>query len=106
MSRYIDADKIISHLNDEIEGCEDCDVCFRPVTYGTRLGLEYSKSLVETAETADVQEVKHAKWLLYRFGLEVVACSICGAVYEGGDSFRFCPKCGAKMDLEENNEGN
>lgn len=57
MPRYIDADKILSHLNDEIEGCEDCDVCFRPVTYGTRLGLEYSKSLVETAETADVVQV-------------------------------------------------
>ena len=61
MSRYIDADKIISHLNDEIEGCEDCDVCFRPVTYGTRLGLEYSKSLVETAETADVVQVVRCK---------------------------------------------
>ena len=61
MARYIDADKILSHLNDEIEGCEDCDVCFRPVTYGTRLGLEYSKSLVETAETADVQEVVRCK---------------------------------------------
>ena len=61
MSRYIDADKIISHLNDEIEGCEDCDVCFRPVTYGTRLGLEYSKSLVETAEAADVVQVVRCK---------------------------------------------
>ena len=61
MSRYIDADKILSHLNDEIEGCEDCDVCFRPVTYGTRLGLEYSKSLVETAETADVVQVVKCK---------------------------------------------
>ena len=61
MSRYIDADKIIEHLNDEIEGCEDCDVCFRPVTYGTRLGLEYSKSLVETAESADVVQVVRCK---------------------------------------------
>lgn len=61
MARYIDADKIMEHLNDEIEGCEDCDVCFRPVTYGTRLGLEYSKSLVETAETADVVQAVRCK---------------------------------------------
>ena len=61
MTRYIDADKIIEHLNDEIEGCEDCDVCFRPVKYGTRLGLEYSKSLVETAEAADVIQVVRCK---------------------------------------------
>ena len=61
MSRYIDADKIISHLNDEIEGCGDCDVYSQPVGYGTRLGLEYSKSLVETAETADVVQVVRCK---------------------------------------------
>ena len=61
MARYIDADKIIEHLNDEIEACGDCDVCFRPVTYGTRLGLEYSKSLVETAETADVVRIVRCK---------------------------------------------
>lgn len=61
MPKYVNADKIIEHLNDEIEGCEDCDVCFRPVKYGTRLGLEYSKSLVKTAETADVVEVVRCK---------------------------------------------
>ena len=61
MPKYVNADKIIEHLNDEIEGCEDCDVCFRPVKYGTRLGLEYSKSLVETAETADVVQVVRCK---------------------------------------------
>lgn len=32
MARYIDTDKIISHLNDEIEGCEDCNVYSQPVT--------------------------------------------------------------------------
>lgn len=61
MPRYIDADKIIEHLNDEIERCGDYDVCFKLVTYGTRLGLEYSKSLVETAETADVVQVVRCK---------------------------------------------
>lgn len=66
MTRYIDADKIIEHLNDEIEGCKDCDECFRPVTYGTRLGLEYSKSLVETAETADVVRIVRCKDCIHR----------------------------------------
>ena len=61
MTKYINADKLISHLNDEIEACGDPDVYFQPVTYGTRLGLEYSKSLVETAETADVVQVVRCK---------------------------------------------
>ena len=66
MSKYIDADKIISHLNDEIEACGDHDVDYQPVTYGTYLGLEYSKSLVETAETADVVHVVRCKDCIHR----------------------------------------
>lgn len=68
---------------------------------------EYIISVAEVdwAPIADVQEVKHGKWLPYRFGLEVTKCSICKAVYEGGDSFRFCPKCGAKMDGDEPIDG-
>ena len=66
MSKYIDVDKIISYLNDEIEGCGDCDVYSQPVVYGTRLGLEYSKSLVETAETADVVRVVRCKDCIHR----------------------------------------
>ena len=66
MSRYINADKIISHLNDEIEACGDYGVYFRPVTYGTYLGLKSAKSFVETAETADVQEVVRCKDCIYR----------------------------------------
>lgn len=66
MPKYVNADKIIEHLNDEIERCGDYDVCFKLVTYGTRLGLEYSKSLVETAETADVVQVVRCKDCIHR----------------------------------------
>lgn len=61
MSKYIDIDKIISYLNDEIEACGDHDVDCQPVVYGTYLGLKYSKSLVETAEAADVIQVVRCK---------------------------------------------
>lgn len=66
MPRYINADKIISHLNDELEGCGDCDVCFRPVAYGTYLGLQYARSIVETAETANVVKVVRCKDCIHR----------------------------------------
>ena len=60
MSRYIDADKIICHLKDEMDyGMGDIDI--HPVEYGTYLGLRYAKSLVETAETADVVKVTRCK---------------------------------------------
>lgn len=61
MPRYINVDKIISHLNDEIEACGDADINCRPINYETYLGLKYSKSLVETAETADVVQVVRCK---------------------------------------------
>ena len=98
MPRYIDADKILSHLNDEIEGCGDCDVYSQPVVYGTRLGLEYSKSLVETAETADVQEVRHGKWEKCKECCCEYRCSVCE--YELCRTTNYCPNCGAKMDGE------
>lgn len=101
MTRYIDADKILSHLNDEIEGCGDCDVYSQPVVYGTRLGLEYSKSLVETAEIADVQEVRHGRW--NTINSKVTQCSVCGVSRDIRTQvgWNFCPVCGAKMDAEE-----
>ena len=109
MPKYINADKIISHLNDEIEGWEDCDLCFKPVTYGTRLGLEYSKSFIETVETADVEEVKHGKMNTYkprRMNRNATyKCSVCGKLcssyYNDVGEWKFCPNCGAKMDLKE-----
>ena len=65
--------------------------------------LKYTRKLIESGytkqPTADVQEVRRGKWLTDRFGMERAICSICGTVYEGGDSFRFCPNCGAKIDL-------
>ena len=115
MPRYINADKIISHLNDEIEGCGDCDVYSQPVVYGTRLGLEYSKSLVETAETADVQEIRHGHWIEDK-ETGCLICSECGRFTDEiiGDMIEqdgkiihrsmnpfYCSKCGAKMDGKE-----
>ena len=66
MAKYINADKIISHLNDEIEACENPDVYSQPVAYGTYLGLQYARSIVETAETTDVVEVVRCKDCIHR----------------------------------------
>lgn len=85
MSRYIDADK----AKEKKVYSKDRHEYVVPVAE------------LDWLPTADVQEVRHGKWLTDRFGMERAICSICGAVYEDGDSFRFCPKCGAKMDEGE-----
>ena len=107
MPRYIDADKIISYLNDEIESCGDHDVDYQPVTYGTYLGLKYAKSLVETAETTDVQEVRHGRWInesRHMYGPISAQCSVCelfSGTWLRNEPYKYCPHCGAKMDVEE-----
>ena len=66
MPKYVNADKIISHLNEEIEACGDCDVYSQPVVYGTYLGLKSSKSFIETAESADVVRIVRCKDCIHR----------------------------------------
>lgn len=61
MPKYVNVDKIIEHLNDELEACGDPDVYSQPVAYGTYLGLQYARSIVETAEAADVIQVVRCK---------------------------------------------
>ena len=110
MARYIDADKIISHLNDEIEACGDVDINCYPINYGTYLGLKSSKSFVETAETADVQEVRHSSWKCanVRMSSRDVNCRYCHRTetISNGENFEYCPHCGAKMDGDDDEAKN
>lgn len=57
MARYIDADKLIAHLKDEIKACEPKfggRANGKSVAYGTELGLKSAISFAETLATADV----------------------------------------------------
>lgn len=57
MPRYIDADKLIAHLKDEIEGCKPPfggRTNGKSIAYGTILGLKSAISFAETLSTADV----------------------------------------------------
>lgn len=57
MARYIDADKPIAHLKDEIDACEPIfggRANGKSVAYGTELGLKAAISFAETLSVADV----------------------------------------------------
>lgn len=101
MRIYIDQDTLLNKMQERYEDIAKDYGDYDNYVMGFRDAIEF----LENAPVADVQEAKHGKWLPYRFGLEVTKCSICKAVYEGGDSFRFCPKCGAKMDGDKPIDG-
>ena len=57
MARYIDADKLIAHLKDEIRECEPpigSRANGKSIAYGTKLGLKSAISFAETLSTEDV----------------------------------------------------
>lgn len=89
MPRYIDAEKIkyTEYINGDVT---------------------VSKDLVEKIPTADVQEVKHGRWA--NLGGDEWCCTCCGFVIttEGAweePAEKYCSYCGAKMDLEEKENG-
>ena len=100
MPRYIDIESLgIGRANSEV---------FENRAYAD--GWNAAIDIITSAPTADVQEVKRAKWVHYG---EDIQCSNCGHVsddvyYEGDmDSGYYtvlpyyCSNCGAKMDLED-----
>lgn len=100
MSRYIDADVLIAEFH-RLKLGEHSLI--------ERLFADGVYSVIETFPTADVQEVKHAKWYCSETGY--LTCIRCGnSLYVGGDVFaetfkcaitlKYCPNCGAKMDGE------
>ena len=61
-------------------------------------------SLLRDFPTADVAPVRHGHWGTDKHGFDRAVCSECGAVYDSGPHI-FCPRCGAKMDGEGDNNG-
>lgn len=97
---YIERKVLIRHLNDEIKECGDACADFRPVTYGTILGLMGARSFANTLPAADVAPVVHAEWVVEeeRTG-NYSHCSRCGIRCQGyAPNYKYCPHCGAKMD--------
>lgn len=100
MPRYIDVESLgIGRASSEV---------FENRAYAE--GWNSAINIVLSAPTADVQEIRHAKWVHYG---EDVQCSNCGHVsddiyYEGDMNSgyytvlpHYCSNCGAKMDLED-----
>lgn len=63
---------------------------------------------IEALPTADVQKIKHGKWINSKRGFKLredYECSLCHSPdgikhFYSGIKYNYCPHCGAKMDKE------
>lgn len=103
--RLIDADKLKSAF-------ETCDICKECPSKSARCTYECTepdfltpgiRRVIDAQPTVDVRPTKHGRWNPTQtpFMNECVDCSICGYRTCWGINHKFCPNCGAKMDLEE-----
>lgn len=101
MARYIDAGKLIEHIKDLPTWREVLGRGWLTTKYpdGT-FDCEDVISSIVNAPTADVVEVKEARWK--GAGMGDYYCSLCQETVSGNE-FKYCPHCGAKMDGKDTN---
>ena len=113
MPRYIDADALyertaeleasalakIEELNrTPLEELDDNKKALWRMWTSALIERSAFKHDVFDAQTADVVEVRHGKWLYSNAGNW--KCSLCGdePYYDSKKGLNYCPNCGAKMD--------
>lgn len=107
MAEYVDREKIRK------EACEGCTHRIGEDGCGWPEPCEKLIAAFTEREAEDVALVVHGKWINegpYKSvggeWMKLQECSVCHSVYTSrGNSpwsnHEYCPKCGAKMDLEE-----
>lgn len=104
---YIEREAALNAIKDEIENYQPNPDPYSITPYEfVRRGLNIAYSIIKTQPTADVQEVRHAEWVLQENKHPEAVCSNCGreVVYQivnnRWEFENYCPHCGAKMDKE------
>lgn len=103
MAEYIDKRKVIELIKNYGKGAiADGVKSLDPVD-----DIIYLAKGVDMIPVADLQEVRHGKWIYVDEVLDYAdcKCSECNNVYtfeayHPGCLYNFCPFCGAKMDKE------
>jgi hypothetical protein len=92
--RLIDADALLKIYKNWLPQL------IKPEDAGDRNGVETCIAVLEDAPTIDAEPVRHGRWELVH--KELSECSACGMIRNIRTQFAwaYCPNCGAKMDLE------
>ena len=93
--RYLDIDKTIKAFEEQ-HGSES--------TLLNCYNADWILSFIESQPTADVQEVRHGRWInesRNMYGPISAQCSVCelfSGTWLRNAPYKYCPHCGAKMD--------
>lgn len=87
--RLIDADALMRDIDKDL--------------FNTESRKCYEKMRVRRQPVIDAEPVRHGRWEGKKW---FYSCSICGGLSpeDGGVKTNYCPDCGAKMDLEVQDE--
>jgi hypothetical protein len=107
--RLIDADTLRNSVYHE---AFETDNPLQKWDSGCWIRYKLFEKLLHAAPTMDATPVVHGRWIGWNYpGDEHIECSICKKqyyeddLYIGGNDFpKYCPNCGAKMDLKEENK--
>lgn len=101
MSDYISREAAIEKIREAC--CTDCGGSSAAIC--RFCDFENAVRLIKSLPAADVEPVRHGRWGKKQGGFwEFAACSLCGEKTPTvGIIPNFCPNCGAKMKLEDEN---
>ena len=108
MKEYIERNQVIGRVKEYARFIYDVDLDNSEEFAGDSKYENYCEGLYEATEiisyapAADVKEVIRARWRGKPIaGYSTVVCTNCNARYEENTGrWKYCPNCGAKMDLE------
>lgn len=103
MPRYIDAEKLLKKMGERYNNFLRLEGYYEHFT----MGYGEATETVENEPTADVQEVKHGKWLrVSEFQKSWTrVCSVCGnRSYMIRKVYPYCPNCSAKMEKSDDKQ--
>ena len=96
MAEYIDRENTVSRIKKFYEN-----------RYKPFFSVDDVIKLFNAIPTVDVVEVEHGYWKweetmsLVDPAPIILCCSVCNGCHDVSEDFKYCPHCGAKMDLKE-----
>lgn len=111
MSDYISREHLMLELH---SGNIDLGFVYKETYRKLREFSEEVDKIIRNLPAADVQPVRHGRWVEVKgftgveaFGyreecVDGLACSVCGKEVDVSEGyFRYCPNCGAKMEVSD-----